>query len=148
MVEGAKEATGVAVIIDVFRAFTVEAYIMNNGADKIIPVADLETAYKLKEDNPNIVLVGERHGKIMKGFDFGNSPSQIENTDFSNKIVVHTTSAGTQGITNAKNANILKIIIIPPFLIQIKNSCMSTKGRTTVRSAVPPYLLYNKHYFI
>ena len=107
MVEGAKEATGVAVIIDVFRAFTVEAYIMNNGADKIIPVADLETAYKLKEDNPNIVLVGERHGKIMKGFDFGNSPSQIENTDFSNKIVVHTTSAGTQGITNAKNANII-----------------------------------------
>ena len=107
MVEGAKEATGVAVIIDVFRAFTVEAYLMNNGAEKIIPVGDADIAYNLKKENPDIVLVGERHGKIMKGFDFGNSPSQIENVDFSNKIVVHTTSAGTQGIANAKNADVV-----------------------------------------
>jgi 2-phosphosulfolactate phosphatase len=107
MVEGAKEATGVAVIIDVFRAFTVEAYLMNNGAERIIPVGDADIAYNLKKENPNIILVGERHGKIMPGFDYGNSPSQIENVDFSNKIVVHTTSAGTQGIANAKNADVI-----------------------------------------
>lgn len=35
---------------------------------------------------------------------FGNSPSQIENIDFSGKTVVHTTSCGTQGIVNAINA--------------------------------------------
>ena len=34
---------------------------------------------------------------------FGNSPSQIENIDFSGKTVVHTTSCGTQGIVNAIN---------------------------------------------
>jgi 2-phosphosulfolactate phosphatase len=34
MVEGADEAPGVTVIIDVFRAFTVEAYLMNNGASR------------------------------------------------------------------------------------------------------------------
>ena len=34
MVEGAKQATGLTVIIDVFRAFTVEAYLMNNDAEK------------------------------------------------------------------------------------------------------------------
>ena len=107
MVEGAKEATGVAVIIDVFRAFTVEAYLMNNGAEKIIPVGDADIAYNLKKENPDIVLVGERHGKIMPGFDYGNSPSQIESVDFSNKTVVHTTSAGTQGIANAKNADVI-----------------------------------------
>ena len=33
-IEGAKKATGISVIIDVFRAFTVEAYLMNNGAKK------------------------------------------------------------------------------------------------------------------
>ena len=32
MIEGAKQATGCAVIIDVFRAFTVEAYLMQNNA--------------------------------------------------------------------------------------------------------------------
>ena len=107
MVEGAKKATGVAVIIDVFRAFTVEAYLMNNGAERIIPIGDIDIAYNMKKENPNIILVGERHGKIMPGFDYGNSPSQIEKIDFSNKVIVHTTSAGTQGIVNAKNADVI-----------------------------------------
>ena len=104
MIEGAKQATGCAVIIDVFRAFTVEVYLMNNGADKIIPVGEKQIAYDLKKDNSNYVLIGERHGVVLPGFDYGNSPSQIENVDFSNKTIVHTTSAGTQGIANANNA--------------------------------------------
>ena len=104
MIEGAKQATGVVVIIDVFRAFTVEAYLMNNGAEKIIPVGDMQIAYNYKDKNPEAILVGERHGKILPGFDYGNSPSEIKNIDFKNKIVVHTTSAGTQGVVNAKNA--------------------------------------------
>ena len=49
MLEGAKQATGIAVIIDVFRAFTVESYLMNNGADKIIPVGDMKIAYDYKK---------------------------------------------------------------------------------------------------
>ena len=105
MVEGAKDATGIAVIIDVFRAFTVEAYLMNNGAEKLMPVGDMDIAYKYKEKNNNCVLVGERHGKILPGFDFGNSPSQIQKVDFTGKTVIHTTSAGTQGIANAMNAD-------------------------------------------
>jgi 2-phosphosulfolactate phosphatase len=38
-------------------------------------------------------------------FDYGNSPSQIENVDFSDKVVIHTTSCGTQGIVNDINAD-------------------------------------------
>ncbi len=105
MVEGAKKATGITVIIDVFRAFTVEAYLMNNGAEKLIPVGDMQVAYNYKEKNKDYILIGERHGKILPGFDYGNSPSQIEDIDFSKKTILHTTSAGTQGIANAKNAN-------------------------------------------
>lgn len=104
MVEGAKKARGVTVIIDVFRAFTVEAYLMNNGADKIIPTDDIEKALEYKRHDPNIVLIGERHGVKLPGFDFGNSPSQIENISFKGKTIVHTTSAGTKGIMNAKNS--------------------------------------------
>ena len=101
MIEGAKQAQGCTVIIDVFRAFTVEAYLMKNGAKKIIPVGDKGLAYKYKEDNNEFILIGERHGIQLPGFDYGNSPSQIENVDFTNKVIVHTTSAGTQGISNA-----------------------------------------------
>lgn len=104
LVEGAKNAEGCTVVIDVFRAFTVEAYLMKNNAKKLIPVGDKQLAYIYKEKDKNIVLIGERNGEILPGFDYGNSPSQIENVDFLGKTVVHTTSAGTQGIANAINA--------------------------------------------
>ena len=50
LVEGAKEAKGITVIIDVFRAFSVEAYIMNNGVGKLIPVGDMQIAYDYKKE--------------------------------------------------------------------------------------------------
>ena len=105
MIEGAKKAKGITVVIDVFRAFSVEAYCFAKGAKKVIPVGDIDLAYKLKEENPDVILAGERHGKIMPGFDTGNSPSELMSLDVKDKVVVHTTSAGTQGIANAKNAN-------------------------------------------
>ena len=48
-IEGTKQATGIAVIIDVFRAFTTEIYLMKNHAKKIIPVADLDFVYNYKK---------------------------------------------------------------------------------------------------
>ena len=104
LIEGAKRASGLTVIIDVFRAFTVEAYLVNNGAERIYPVGDKGIAYRLKEQNPSLILIGERDGVMLPGFDYGNSPSQIEKVDFSGKTVIHTTSAGTQGIANATGA--------------------------------------------
>lgn len=104
-VEGAKNATGLAVIIDVFRAFTVEAYLMQNGAQKLLPVGDMKIAYEYQKDHRNCILIGERNGIMLPGFDYGNSPSQIQNIDFSGKTILHTTSTGTQGIASAKNAD-------------------------------------------
>lgn len=104
LLEGAKKATGLAVIIDVFRAFTVEAYLIHNGAAKVIPVGDMEIAYNYKRRDPDCILIGERRGRILPGFDYGNSPSQIKAVDFTGKTVIHTTSAGTQGIANAAKA--------------------------------------------
>lgn len=103
LIEGAKQATGLTVIIDVFRAFTVEAYLVNNGVEKLIPVGDKQIAYDYKEKYKDCILIGERRGIMLEGFDYGNSPTQIEKIDFSGKTVVHTTSSGTQGIANAKN---------------------------------------------
>lgn len=104
IIHNAEEAIGIAVIIDVFRAFTVEPYIINNGAKKLMPIGDKEIAYNLKEENNEYILIGERGGIKLPGFDYGNSPYQIKNVDFSNKVVVHTTSCGTQGIVKAVNA--------------------------------------------
>jgi len=105
LVEGAKQAKGLTVIIDVFRAFTVETYLMRNNAAKIIPVGDVQVAWDYREAHPDAILCGERKGIIIDGFDYGNSPSQIENVDFTGRTVIHTTSAGTQGIVNAADAD-------------------------------------------
>ena len=106
LVEGARAATGLTVVIDVFRAFTVETYLMRNNAKRIYPVGDVETAFAYKKAHPqDTYLCGERKGIMVEGFDFGNSPSQLEHVDLTGKTVVHTTSAGTQGIANAKNAD-------------------------------------------
>lgn len=105
LIDGARAARGLTVIIDVFRAFSLEACLLAGGAEKIIPVGDVELAYRLKKKHPEFVLAGERHGKILPGFDTGNSPSQLTGVDVMGKTVVHTTSAGTQGIANAVHAD-------------------------------------------
>mgnify|MGYP000905133214 FL=1 len=99
-----QKATGIAIIIDVFRAFTVEPIIIKNGAKELIVIGDKEIAYNLKKENSNYILIGERNGIKLPEFDYGNSPLQIEKIDFTNKVVVHTTSCGTQGIVNSINA--------------------------------------------
>ncbi len=104
LIDGAKKATGLTVIIDVFRAMTVEAYLLHNGVEQLMPIGSIDAAYKYKKAHPETLLIGERGGKICDGFDFGNSPSAIKNIDFTGKTAVHTTSAGTQGIVNATQA--------------------------------------------
>jgi 2-phosphosulfolactate phosphatase len=89
------------VVIDVLRAFTTACYAMNNNPKDYIVVGHLSSARKLKKENPDYVLMGERGGLKLPGFDYGNSPSEIKNVDFSGKTIIHTTALGTRGIVNA-----------------------------------------------
>lgn len=104
LIEGAKMAEGLTVIIDVFRAFSLECYLYDMGVKEIRPVGTVEESFALRERIPESVLVGERHGQKCEGFDFGNSPSTVQADVLRGKTVIHTTSAGTQGIVNATGA--------------------------------------------
>ena len=104
LIEGAKQAEGLTVIIDVFRAFSLECYLYDMGVKEIRPIGSIEDAFALSEKIPNSILVGERKGKKCEGFDYGNSPSAVDREHVGGKTVIHTTSAGTQGIVNAQNA--------------------------------------------
>ena len=74
------------------------------GVKEIRPIGSVEDAFALHEEMPGSVLIGERHGKKCDGFDFGNSPSTVRPEVVKEKIILHTTSAGTQGIVNATKA--------------------------------------------
>lgn len=104
-VNGARNAKGVTVIIDVFRAFSVACYAVDAGAVRIIATSEVSEAFELKKKYKNSVLVGERDEKKIEGFDFGNSPTEIIKEDLSGKTVIHTTTAGTQGLINAVNSD-------------------------------------------
>jgi 2-phosphosulfolactate phosphatase len=104
LTEGARKATGLTVIIDVFRAFSLACYAFHNGCDRIFPVGTVDEAVRLKDRNPDYLLVGEVNERRPDGFDYGNSPAQIEHVNLLGKSLVHRTSAGTQGIVNAVHA--------------------------------------------
>jgi 2-phosphosulfolactate phosphatase len=105
LIEGARQAKGLTIVIDVFRAFSLDCYLFDQGAKEIIAVGNIEDAYMLKNENSDYILIGERYERKPESFDFGNSPSHISGFDFTGKIIVHTTSAGTQGLVNATHAD-------------------------------------------
>ena len=98
LLDGARSARGLTVVIDVFRAFSVECYALSGGAKTIYAVGDIDQAYALKRLHPDCVLAGERGGAKCPDFDVGNSPSELMKMDIRGKTLIHTTSAGTRGL--------------------------------------------------
>jgi 2-phosphosulfolactate phosphatase len=105
LLDGAKRAEGTAVIIDVFRAFTLAPCAFARGVTRIYPVATEEEARALKRADPDLLLAGEREGRPLAGFDFSNSPAAILRENLSGRSLVLRTSAGIQGLLAAKRAD-------------------------------------------
>jgi len=99
LLSGAQEAEGTAVVIDVLRAFSSAAYMMHLGAARIVLMAEPKEVLRFKAET-GALAVGEVGGKIVDGFDLGNSPSRIlaaGRTLFSGRTVAQRTSAGVTG---------------------------------------------------
>jgi len=106
LLAGAQRATGTAVIIDVFRAFTCTPLLFSLGMEKSILVATPEEAFVLKGNDNEILLIGEIGGIPIEGFDLGNSPIEILRRGasyFKGRTVVQRTSSGVQGALAALN---------------------------------------------
>ena len=58
-VEGARNARGTAVIIDVFRAFSVACYCFDRGVANLFPVGQVSDAHNLSKKLGCAVLIGE-----------------------------------------------------------------------------------------
>jgi 2-phosphosulfolactate phosphatase len=103
LAEGAAAARGIAVIIDVFRAFTCEPLLYACGARRIVLEGDIGRclAWKEKErEAPRPVLVGEHNERPIDGFDLTNSPYLILGNGpamFQGRTVVHRTTSGVTG---------------------------------------------------
>lgn len=98
-VNGARQARGVVVVIDVMRAFTTAAYAFAAGAVEIDLVSTVEEALAL----PGFRM-GEVGGRLIPGFDHNNSPSQLIGQQLAGRRGVLRTGSGTRCVTEATGA--------------------------------------------
>lgn len=96
---------GFTVVVDVLRAFSVSYYIAAARPDRYLVVESVDEAFRLRDLVPNPILVGERMGVKVPGFDYGNSPTELLGADLRGKTVVHTTTFGTKGLVRQPAAN-------------------------------------------
>ncbi len=85
----------VVVIIDVFRATSTIAAVLNNGAKCVIPVDTVPKAIALSK-SINGIAAGERDGKIADGLQHGNSPLEYGPDFIKDQTLVLTTTNGTR----------------------------------------------------
>ena len=95
------------VVIDVLRATSAICTAFHHGVDKIIPVSTLDEAIEYRQKG--YLVAAERKGKVVSGFDYGNSPFTYMNDDIKGKTLVLTTTNGTKAINVAKKVKHLVI---------------------------------------
>lgn len=91
------------VVVDVLRAFTTAAWVFEGGADLLALAATDDDALAIKAQLGSDALAIKDYPRI-DGFDLGNSPGQVRETDLRGKPVVQRTNNGTVGVYAARRA--------------------------------------------
>lgn len=86
------------VVIDVIKFSTTVVQLLKNDVKYIKPFKDSDKAHEFKDKRENVVLVGEEDGVRVDGFDYNNSPTEIENSNLKNMKVGIRTTNGTRAI--------------------------------------------------
>jgi len=105
----------IAVVIDVLRATTTISWALKNGADAVQVFADLdllkESAMKWQAEKR--LMLGERGGKKIEGFDLGNSPLSVTKKVVNGKRLFMSTTNGTKSLQKVQNAKYLFAMGLP-----------------------------------
>src|SRR5258708_27517398 len=72
------------------------AVMLDRGTRHIFAASSVEQARAARELHPERPLCGERHGKVLPGFDYGNSPVEFSRADLRERDLIMTTTNGTR----------------------------------------------------
>jgi 2-phosphosulfolactate phosphatase len=100
----AREQKAVAVVVDALRASATITCLLQQGAEDVMVVKEVHEAYAYRRTHPETLLVGERGGLKVDGFDFGNSPTEIQQADVHGKRLVFTSTTGAQRLVDCLGA--------------------------------------------
>jgi len=95
------------VVVDVLRLSTSIVTALSNGARNVLPVVSISaaTALMTQLDRDDILLCGEREGKMIDGFHLGNSPADFSRDRVRGKTLIFGTSNGTPALVKASGAS-------------------------------------------
>jgi len=97
----------IVVLADILRATTSICTAFGNGVVKIIPVATLEEARRLKHEG--YLVATEQDGKKLDFADFGNSAFHLTPEAIGGKTLVYCTTNGTRALDVARSARKIAI---------------------------------------
>ena len=93
------------VVIDVLRTSTTMITGLSNGAKEIIPTESIAAAGMIgRNSRGQALLCGEKHGKIIQGFNLGNSIKEYKEENVKGKILVFHSTNGTPSLIKSKFA--------------------------------------------
>ena len=94
------------VVIDLLRASTTICFALARGAESVIPFLEVDHVRRAADglDRQRIVMGGERDGRIIDGFDLGNSPEEYRADEVFGRTVLFTTTNGTRALDHARLA--------------------------------------------
>lgn len=90
------------VVIDILRAGSTMTVALSNGAKEVIPAENVTKAAKINRGSSNSLLCGERGGKIVVGFNLGNSPLEFTEEKVKGKTLIFSTTNGTVSIVKSR----------------------------------------------
>jgi 2-phosphosulfolactate phosphatase len=93
--EGARDARGTVVVIDVLRSFTVSAYALAGGARECLLVPTVAQALALHAKIPGSLISAEEDALPVPGIPISNSPTQVKAARLKDRVLVQRSSAGT-----------------------------------------------------
>ncbi len=97
----------VSVIIDVFRAFTTAAYVLERYPTTYMMTTQSEVISRLASNLMNPLMIGKAEQGTDIIYHIPNSPTRVQGTEITNRNILHRTAAGAKGILLAQNADIV-----------------------------------------
>lgn len=96
IVPAPRDTATISIVIDLIRATTCMAVMLDQGARRIFAAGSVEQARSARERFPTRLLCGERNVKPLPGFDYGNSPVHFTRADLRERELIMTTTNGTR----------------------------------------------------